>query len=169
MRDYIPIFISIFSLLIAALALGWNIYRDVVLKARLKLDLGFKDIIGNDVPTPNRVISLRATNFGPGLITLSAIVTKNAPLWWKAFNKVEHGFVVYKNKHFDFSGDLPCKLDIGGQTGFMFRPDAKLMTKKFTHIGIRDSFDRVHWASKKSVKQAFKFLKQEMQKAEQNI
>ncbi len=41
----VAIFISVFSILIAAFSLGWNIYRDVILKPKVKVAFGIRTFI----------------------------------------------------------------------------------------------------------------------------
>lgn len=43
----IAVAISILSLVVAAFSVGWNVYRDVILKARLKVSVGVSVVAGD--------------------------------------------------------------------------------------------------------------------------
>ena len=55
---WLPIVISAAALVIAALSLGWNVYRDVVLRARVIVSFSVKWIsYGNDVTEERMVLT----------------------------------------------------------------------------------------------------------------
>ena len=45
LRTWTPIAISLVSLLLAGVALGWNVYRDIVLKARVRVRFGVYRVV----------------------------------------------------------------------------------------------------------------------------
>ena len=52
---------------------------------------------------------------------------------------------------------MPCSLEIGEGSDFLFNTDADFFVgDKWTHIGVRDSFGRIHWAPKKQLSEARK-------------
>lgn len=62
--ENISIVISIFSLIIAATALGWNIYRDCVDKGKLKVSAYVAEVFYPGRGKCPEVISVRVTNVG---------------------------------------------------------------------------------------------------------
>jgi hypothetical protein len=55
------------------------------------------------------------------------------------------------------SGQLPAYLDVGERIDLLIRYERDcFLSEDFTHIGLSDSFGRIHWASAKDVKQARK-------------
>ena len=113
MTDYqkLAILISIGAIATSFLALGWNIYRDIILKPRLKVRLQISFIMHGEYQSPSK-ISIEATNFGPNKIRCSAIHAKNATLWKRVFRKVEYAFIVHDYDD-PYSTKLPCVLDVG--------------------------------------------------------
>ena len=77
----IALCVSIFALITGSLSLGWNIYRDVVLKPRLKVSFGIKSILVegeqyrlSEAGPP--FLALQATNHGPGEVVCIGAVAK---------------------------------------------------------------------------------------------
>jgi len=153
----IAIYISFAALLLSALALGWNIYRDVILKPRLKVHIQISDIYhGGKQHGP--YINISATNFGPGPIVCSSInVARKSILRFLGIRRRnKYAFVVspYDNP---YSTPIPQKLEVGENiTLFLLMVEDALLSVDPTHVGIFDSFGREHWASRKSLKRAKK-------------
>lgn len=161
MEKYIPIIISILSLSVAAFSLGWNVYRDVILKPKLKVTFMLASIVTVGIGSEDRIM-LSAVNMGPGALTLQMIHTKTSSWWRILLRMVRHGVVTY-NSRADGS-PLPVKLDVGDTADFPFDYGAPFITDKFTSIGIRDSFGRMHWAGRNEVKKAKRLYKTEQSK-----
>ncbi len=66
----IAIVISIMSVMIAGLSLGWNIYRDIVLKAKVKVSFGIVMLVSRGGSARPEYVNVTATNFGPGSVKL---------------------------------------------------------------------------------------------------
>ncbi|MGD0252588.1 MAG: hypothetical protein ABSC01_07815 [Verrucomicrobiota bacterium] len=66
--------------------------------------------------------------------------------------KVQYGSIIWDYTE-PLSGKLPKKLGVGDSIDLLFKygPEFKL-NPGTTQIGLRDSFDRVHWASRRDVK-----------------
>jgi len=152
--EYVALFMSFGSLLVAALALGWNIYRDIVLKPRLKVSFGIKGILGGPFPKNTKYIVLSITNFGPGSIKCGMIFYKKTSLRLRLLNEVEQGFIVHDYTN-PLSAQLPCRIEIGEGADFLFSiTDDCMLSKNITHIGIRDTFSKYHWAPRCQVREA---------------
>ena len=158
MIEYYAIIISTISILLAAFSLGWNVYRDLLLKSRLRVSFLFVDIVGGGLPNSIPKISISALNLGPSPIKLDMIHCQTSSLFRRLFRKVKHGIIL--NPDTDMSSPLPCKLEVGETATFFFDNDAPFMKDDFTHIGVRDSFGRIHWAPKKYMRLARKQIKE---------
>jgi len=153
----IAIYISFTALLVSAFALGWNIYRDVILKPRLKVHIQISNIHhGGKMHGP--YIAISATNFGPGSIVCNSIniAKKSIVRFLRIRRKNKYAFVVspYDNP---YSTKIPQKIEVG-EVIQLFLPmeEGALLSVNPTHVGVVDSFGRAHWASRKSLKKAKK-------------
>ena len=86
--------LSILSLVIAAFALGWNVYRDVVLKARCKVSISLVDLIEPGIGDRGSFVDISGINFGPGPLQVEAIVAKQSCLWDRLLKKEKFFFII---------------------------------------------------------------------------
>ena len=146
----LAILISSCSAVVAAISLGWNVYRDVVLKPKVvvKFYVGRIFVAGYDnLPT---YLILEATNHGPGNINLSMIRMKDSSIWKTLTKSTVHG-AAFPDVEL-FGSKLPEKLEVGDKKQMLFEyNEACLLKSKMNHIGIGDSFGRMHWAPKKDM------------------
>ena len=150
----IAIGISIISVLFAGLSLGWNIYRDVVLKANIRISFAIMTLVQRGISARPEYINITATNFGPGLVNLSMIEIKNSSWWRWLLRKEEHAVVIHDSEN-PLSGQLPCKLEVGEKLNLLLPYDEQCFLKEgWSHVGVNDYFGRTHWACKKDVKEA---------------
>ena len=161
----VAIIISVFSVLLAALSLGWNVYRDVVLKPKVVVTIAIKNIVcAGMAPSPD-YIGISATNHGPGSVKLNAMLLKETSIAKKLKKQEKNAFIVHDYEN-PYSSKLPLTLEVGEHADYFFPYDEECMFKSpFTHVGVSDSFSRVHWAPKKSVK---KLREKWVQKFEEN-
>jgi len=148
----IAIIISVFSLLVAAFSLGWNVYRDVLLKARIKVSIGIKNIYFDGAPPSPEYIGISATNHGPGKVILNTIELRDTSILKKLLKTEKFAMVMHDYKN-PYSGKLPCTLDVGESLSLLLDHEKESFLKEqVSHVGLVDSFGRSHWASKKTVK-----------------
>ena len=161
----VAIVVSFLSFGVSAFALGWNIYRDVYLKARLRMSFRLVTIHHDTLSKPMWRYSLSATNLGPGKVKLQTVALREYSIWKRITRKVKHAIVIHDFKH-PFGGTLPCELEMGQGTDLTFAPDdCKWLGEEFTQIGINDSFGRTHWCNKKDILDAKKaFLEKKWMK-----
>lgn len=77
---------------------------------------------------------------------MSMIVTKNAPLWRRILRKSQHGVIIFDYTN-PMSDKLPKKLDVGESLNLLLPYEKKcFLSEPVTHIGVGDSFGRIHWA-----------------------
>lgn len=150
----ISICISLLALITSAVSLGWNIYRDIVLKPRLKVKFAIITIVHSTFKQPLTSLSLAATNFGPGSINCQMIQLKTVSFWRWLLRKSKHAVMIHDYEN-PLSAKLPAKLEVGEQLVLLIRYEKDCFLKdNITHIGLSDSFGRIHWASEKDVRNA---------------
>ena len=169
------IYISIGSLCIAFLALGWNIYRDVILKPRLIVKFNFKAINQtkenppriflvdpNEMPhlTGKYLFALDITNKGPGKIKLINIFASKSIIQRLKRYKEPHSAIIIPDIKPPLSKQLPEVLDQAEDTtlGFYITPENRESLENFKYIGVTDSYDRKHWAKSDDIKRALQNL-----------
>src|SRR5271166_1163801 len=150
-HENLTIGLSVFAVGVSLFSLGWNVYRDIILKPRFRVRLRIaeypSDISHQGPPEPWWVgnlngawvpyLELSVVNLGPGLVVVGAAVIKVGGL-------VER--VPAEN--------LGTRLEKGERVVIML-PNAKecVLDKKPRRIGIRDTFARVRWAPRKDLDQ----------------
>lgn len=154
--EAIAVAISIFSLCVAALALGWNIYRDVVLKARLKVHLAVADLVIPGEGRQGTFLNISGTNFGPGDVNVGMICGHQASFLRRLFGKKGY-FVVFTDGSNPLSTPLPRRIGVGEKVEFFLPYDRECFLKEpVTRIGLTDSFGRCHWVPRGDLKSARK-------------
>ncbi|MBN2654975.1 MAG: hypothetical protein JXR79_07705 [Nitrospirae bacterium] len=153
--EYIALLISIFSVLVAAFSLGWNIYRDIILKAKVKVSFAVITIIHETMPDRPQFLNIKATNFGPGPVTINMICLKESNAWRRLFRKTKYG-IITSDCTDPLSSKLPAKIEVGDKID-LFLPYNKdsFLSLHFNHVGINDCFGRDHWAPRRDFKKAY--------------
>jgi len=148
----VAIYISALSLVVAAVALGWNIYRDVVLKAQLKVALDVVEVVTPGLGSDGTFVSLTGTNFGPGDLIVEKVWGTSVP-WAKRVAGDRSGFIVMNPVH----GDLPARISAGESVTLLYpHQEESFLSKRLKRIGLVDSYHRKHSASRRDVKSAMK-------------
>jgi hypothetical protein len=154
MKDY-AIYISFAALIVSAFSLGWNFYRDVILKPRLKVRITISEI-SDGTQTTGPLISLAGVNLGPGPIICNGILALKKT--WRRYlgRKPEYHYIVedYTNP---LSNRFPKKLEVG-ETVHLYLPynHEAFLNVDPTKVAIRDTFSKLHYASRKSLKETKK-------------
>ncbi|QYY36595.1 hypothetical protein [Ruficoccus sp. ZRK36] len=163
------IWISILSIVIAAFSVGWNVYRDVILKPKLVLNVTVSDITNTQKPeySAERIV-ITATNHGPGKTKACLLWLRHSSvykrLYYRIRNKPGYGLL---NPQFEdpLSSTLPISLDVGEKANFTFyRNSETFLDSQFDQVGIKDPFGRMHWCKRKQFKKA----RYELRKARKN-
>jgi hypothetical protein len=164
MKELYSLYISLAALVVSVFSLGWNFYRDVILKPRLKATVKISKVV-----QPGRdwgdFIDVSAVNLGPGAVICNGILfrKKHSLRFWK---KPKY-FCITEDYTNPLNPRLPKKLEVGDSLTelFTYKKDAFLSLDP-THVGVRDTFGKMHWASKKSLKEAKKEFFKEFKKKE---
>lgn len=140
--------ISVASAIVASLSLGWNVYRDVVFRARCRVSIAnvrFFNVPG--VHNEQVFVSIGVTNLGPGPLMLQSIALHRWPFWSWFYKAERRQAIVNHDWHSPVSSKLPIKLEVGETATYPlpFEADCFLQVD-WTHVGINDSFGRTHWA-----------------------
>jgi hypothetical protein len=151
--EQLALIVSIVSVLISSVALGWNIYRDIILKARVRVSFSVVSILHESFPERPQYLYISATNFGPGAITLNMILAKE-PLWRRILRKEKYVMITPYDTH-PLSRSLPAKLEVGDMLQLLlpFERDC-FLAGPFSQVGLNDYFGRNHWASRKDIVRA---------------
>jgi hypothetical protein len=147
--------ISVIALIISGSSIFWNIYRDLILKGKIKTRVQISSLIQAGQPI-GTFIDVTGVNHGPGSITCEAVFFKNS-LWRRRIKgEKKYGYVITDIAN-PFTDKLPKKLEVGEKVTILFPHVANaFLARKPTRVGFKDSFGRVHWAAKKNLKQTIK-------------
>lgn len=147
----IALLVSFGSLLVAAISLGWNVYRDIIRKPKLVVTVMVGAIIYSREKHADRVV-VTVTNFGPGKTTANMLQLRKSSWWRRLFRKQRLLMHDYSDS---LSGRLPTPLDVGDKVNltFPFASDLFLL-HDFTQLGISDPFGRVYWCKKSNYREA---------------
>lgn len=87
----IALFIACFSMIIGAISLGWNIYKEIIFKPKLIVNLGVSVLVGGGAK--ETIISLRGVNSFQGSVTVNIPVLKKTGYFRKLF-KCEKNWII---------------------------------------------------------------------------
>jgi hypothetical protein len=165
MKEIYSLYISLAALVVSVFSLGWNFYRDVILKPRLRVTVAITNIItGAEAEGP--FINVSGVNHGPGSIICNGVLGKKAS-WFPFHRKGPKYFYVMEGYDNLLSDRFPKKLEIGDSVNQFFPyNEESFLSINPSHIGLRDTFGRIHWASKKSLEEAKKQFLKEFKKRE---
>src|SRR6266550_1311719 len=152
--------VSILALSASFLSLGWNIYRDVVLKPRLKVAFGIKSMLREDeeyrlsqMGPP--LLILEITNHGPGEVVCSGAVAKTESFAFlrSLFGKLSYRFITPDFKH-PLCFRLPYRILVGEKIQIIFPYNQEcFLAEAPMRIGINDSFDNETLFRRRDVRQ----------------
>ena len=152
--EQVAIIISVISAIVASFSLGWNIYRDVVLKAKVRVTATIVFILHETLPDKPRFVSIQVTNFGPGAVNISTILAKEAPLKRRLQGEAKHAVINHDWTN-PMSSKLPAKIEVADKITLFLPFDEECFLKEpFTHVGVSDYFGRIHWVPRKQVRRA---------------
>jgi len=138
------IVVSLLSLGVAAFALGWNVYRDVVMKARLRVHVAVSTVMYG--PEKRLHLEISGTNHGPGELTIEMITGREGSRLARLIGKGQE-YVVIRDNQNPLSTKLPKRILVGERVTLLFPYAADcFLGQSTTRLGLQDSFGRVHWA-----------------------
>ena len=150
----VALVISCLSFVVSGISLGWNIYKEVYLRARVRTSFKLMIVMSESYRIWRFCFS--ATNLGPGKVKMETPTAVKWSIWRKLRRNLEHIVIIYDYKH-PLGGTLPRALDVGESMQLTFKPeDCTFLAEDYTHIGITDSFGRTHWCNRKDMEDAVK-------------
>lgn len=153
MTTELPLLISFGALVISVFSLGWNVYRDVIRKPKLRVSFGIKRI-ATDGKLSEELISLSGTNCGPGEVGCTGVVIAKDSISRRLKRQWTRGFVVPDFSH-PMCHKLPRRIDMAEEVHLVFPLSTEcVLSYRPSRIGISDSFGRTHWASKADTREA---------------
>lgn len=156
--ENIALVISVASAAIASVSLGWNIYRDVVFRARARVSIAIVNIIAGRGEAPESwptYISIQITNLGPGPIQVRSINAQAGRWHWRFTRKKWMHAHIMSDTTNALSARIPCKLEVGDDASYLLPYTADCFLKTdFHRVGVRDSYGRVLWAPEAQLKDA---------------
>jgi hypothetical protein len=150
----IALLVSIGSLIVAGTSLGWNIYRDAIMKPKLRVAVHVGRVIQEPYMRNLDRLIVTATNMGPGKTRAEMICVRKSSWWRRLVRCCRRGIVIFDYQD-RLSGRLPASLDAGEKVDLTFRfvPDL-FITDDFNQVGISDPFGKVHWCRKSEYRRA---------------
>jgi len=145
--------ISILALLVSAANVGWSIYKELALRGRLRVMFGLKRIHQANLPEPLTRLVFSVVNHGPGKLKITMFHLKAAPMWRRLLRRTRRAALMHEYDH-PYGGKLPLTIDVGEGADFTWSPDTQFLREYWTHVGIIDSFGRVHWCRAKELREA---------------
>lgn len=138
-RDTVALVISMVSLAVSFAALGWNIYREIALKARVKTSL----VVG-EWNTPQGTVSkifISASNIGPGPVQIQGFTVRE-PRRHKL--DVKYHLLPVEWEH-PINTRLPAMLTVGQTMNLVisYGPEC-FFAGGASQVGLTDSFGRTH-------------------------
>ncbi len=150
----IALVVSIGSVIVAGTSLGWNIYRDAIMKPKLRVAVRVAKVIQEPYMRNLDRLIVIATNMGPGKTRAEMIHVRKSSWWRSLLRRHRLGIVIFDYQD-RLSGRLPVPLDVGEKVDLTFRfaPDL-FITDDFNQLGISDPFGKVHWCRKSEYRRA---------------
>ncbi len=144
----LAIVLSVVSLVLASIAIFWNIYKEILLRP-------FTDITGmiSNIHHGGKIlgpyINLTILNKGPGDLIINSIVVKRSSLIRKILHKEIFASIIndYTNP---YNPKMPMKIELHNTATQLLTFDNDCFFKEDnTHIGYIDTLKRYHWMKKK--------------------
>ena len=150
----IALLISCSSLAISGVALGWNIYRDVVVKPKLKVSIKDVAVLHPSFNNEKRVV-VSVVNHGPGKSQANGLLLREKSLWKRILRKGKAAFLIHDYED-PLSGKLPKDLEVGEKIDLTFRygNDIFILDDNLNQIGVSDPFGKTHWCKSKEYSKA---------------
>lgn len=147
--NQISIYISLFSLAVAGISLGWNIYRDCVDRGKLTVRAFIADVFIPDEGKEPEVLSVRVTNTGKRAITVDG----------HGFAMNDKSTLMPKDSYADFNKK---RLEPGDYLSSTLSNELLLTISesadKLQGFFVTDSHGKKWWVPKKEFKDILAFL-----------
>jgi hypothetical protein len=156
--ENISLAISLAALFLSLMNVGWSVYKELGLRARLLVEAELKTFHTGDKP-PEAWFVITVHNAGPGRSGVKEVkcVGRSARVWPRRDIR-SLGFPLCLHED---ASKLPTKLDVGETSTYFIPVDSiEFLATQGTHIGVQDTFGRSHWAPEHSLAEALKWYRQ---------
>lgn len=153
--------ISLCSLLVSFAGFVWNVWSKFIYpKAKVRVSFSVNMVVDENGPS-HEFLSLSATNYGPGPVTLHSAIGRAKGSWRRRKHFIMnplHNFPLQLDFTIGpFSGGLPNKIEPGESfSSYFVLMHEALRDEPIIDVGFSDTFGRSHWAARKQVKQVRK-------------
>ena len=154
--DY-ALIISLFSAALATASFVWNVWSKFIYpKPKVKSQIAYVLAIGPGTDDTPSAISLSATNYGPGEVTLKgAIAYVRSSFFGKPKRGLLRSYLDWPNSqnvgNYGEEAGLPVRLNVGDSVSIYF-PESLLANDEIRNLGFTDGFGREHFADKASAR-----------------
>jgi len=149
--------IAIIALIISGIALGWNIYRDVIQKPKFEIITAiYNTIDGLGKTSKEQHISLRALNHGPGKnrVVTVALASRTSFHFVRRKKYKKMAVMPWATHHpmCNEAARTSRLVEPGEEVVFAFPFDKECcLSEDYQILGICDVFGRYSWCSKKDL------------------
>ena len=152
--EYTATIVSLVSLSVAMLTLGWTIYRDAVQKPRFRVSIDLKYVHQAGYETEGPFIFVEAVNLGPSPNRLG--MPRATMSWWqRRTNPKDSTAFIYPDFSHMSATPADSRIDVGDMGTFVFPYDKECFLKlDCTRVGVADGYGRVHWAPRSELRRA---------------
>lgn len=144
---------SVIALMVSGMNLGWSIYKELALRGRVRVSFRLSSIHHDTFPEPLTRLIISVTNLGPGKVRLSMLQLRTVSWWRRLLRRCAYSVLIHDYEH-PLGGKLPYTLDVGEGLDFTLSIEDSFLEKNFTHVGVSDSFGRIHWCPAIEMRQA---------------
>ena len=145
-----PLYISIAALIVSVISLGWQVYKELRLRARLLVSLRTEICAYSNATAGTRCVVVGVANHGPGEVTISQLVVSSRQRGVKGLSYIG------VHPQSPYTSPLPSHLRTGEQyrTSFPMEQKGWLKTKP-ARVGVLDALGRFHWVSADDIETVF--------------
>jgi hypothetical protein len=164
--------ISICSAVVSLAGFVWNVWSKFIYpKPTVRVSFAMVQVLdpdSDDIPT---VLSLSATNMGPGEVSLSKALIEHQEHFFqsKRFGLLStlDNYPLHQDTTRGYLGaGLPAKVAAGEQlTAYLVPAHEALAKGDYRRIGFTDSFGRSHWAPRQDILRTLPYIREECEKA----
>jgi hypothetical protein len=164
--------ISILSAFVSLASFVWNVWSKFIYpKPVVRVSFAMVQIIAADSDDMPSVLTLNATNMGPGEVSLRNALIEFRGHFFKSkgfglLSTIDNYLVHVDTSRGYFGAGFPVKLAVGEQFSAHLVPAHHRLAKgDYQRIGFTDSFGYSHWAPRQDILRALPYIREECGKA----
>lgn len=143
--------ISLVALVLSAFSFAWTIYEKLFLRPRLKVSAQFSFIANQDFQSAT-MLRLNALNLGPGKAIICGIVAHRLYFLGRVTKKNKYASIIPDHTN-RFNKPFPLEVEQNNSGDHYLEVDSNIIANgDFNRIGLLDSLGRIHWVSRKNLR-----------------